>query len=39
MHFLTDKTAHTMTFDEPVVDYWLERKIAQTANGSTEKGR
>ena len=28
-----------MAFDDPVVDHLLERKIAQTVNGSTEKDR
>ena len=31
MHFLTERTA----FAGPVVNHWLERKIAQTANGYT----
>ena len=35
MHFPTDKTEYTTAFDGPVVDYWLERKIAQTANAPT----
>ena len=39
MHFSIDRTVHTTAFDEPVVDHWLERKIAQTAAGSTEKDR
>ena len=26
----TDRTSHTTAFDGPVVDYWLDRKIAQT---------
>ena len=39
MHFSIDKTVHTTAFDKPVVDHWLERKIAQTAAGSTEKDR
>ena len=30
MHFSIDRTVHTMAFDKPVVDHWLERKIAQT---------
>ena len=38
MHFSIDRTVHTTAFDKPVVDHWLERKIAQTAAGSTEKG-
>ena len=39
MHFSIDRTAHTTAFDKQVVDHWLERKIAQTAAGSTEKDR
>ena len=39
MHFYIDRTVHTTAFDKPVVDHWLERKIAQTAAGSTEKDR
>ena len=39
MHFSIDRTVHTTAFDKPVVDHWLERKIAQTAAGSTEKDR
>ena len=39
MHFSIDRTAHTTAFDKPVVDHWLERKIAQTAAGSTQKDR
>ena len=39
MHFSIDRTVHTTAFDKPVVDHWLERKIAQTAVGSTEKDR
>ena len=34
-----DRTVHTTAFDKRVVDHWLERKIAQTAAGSTEKDR
>ena len=34
MHF--PRTVHTTAFDKPVVDHWLEQKIAQTAAGSTE---
>ena len=37
MHFSIDRTVHTTAFDKPVVDHWSERKIAQTAAGSTEK--
>ena len=36
MHFSIDRTVHTTAFDKPVVDHWLERKIAQTAAGSTK---
>ena len=39
MHFSIDRTVHTTAFDKPVVNHWLERKIAQTAAGSTEKDR
>ena len=39
MHFSIDRTVHTTAFDKPVVDHWLERKIAQTAAGCTEKDR
>ena len=39
MHFSIDRRVHTTAFDKPVVDHWLERKIAQTAAGSTEKDR
>ena len=39
MHFSIDRTVHTTAFDKPVVDHWLERKIAQTAAGSTDKDR
>ena len=39
MHFSIDRTVHTTAFDKPVVDHWLERKIDQTAAGSTEKDR
>ena len=39
MHFSIDRTVHTTAFDKPVVDHWLERKIAETAAGSTEKDR
>ena len=39
MHFSIDRTVHTTAFDKPVVDHWLERKIAQTAARSTEKDR
>ena len=39
MHFSIDRTVRTTAFDKQVVDHWLERKIAQTAAGSTEKDR
>ena len=29
MHFPTDRTAHTTAYDGPVVNHWLERKIAR----------
>ena len=29
MHFSIDRTVHTTAFDKPVVDHWLERKIAK----------
>ena len=28
MHFSIDRTVHTTAFDKPVVDHWLELKIA-----------
>ena len=31
MYFSIDRTVHTTAFDKPVVDHWLEQKIAQTA--------
>ena len=34
MHFPTDRSAYTPTFDGPIVYHWLEHKIAQTANAS-----
>ena len=37
MHFSIDRTVHTTAFDKPVVDHWLERKIAQTAAGLSQK--
>ena len=33
MHFSIDRTVHTMAFDKPVVDHWLERKIAKLQLG------
>ena len=35
MHFPTDKIAHNTAIDGPVVDHWLEWKIAQTVNAPT----
>ena len=29
MHHPTERVSHTMTFVIPVVEYWLEREIAQ----------
>ena len=37
--FPTDRKAHTTSFDGPVVEHWLELKIAQIANGSTVQDR
>ena len=34
MRFPTDTTKHTTAFDGPVVDHWLDWKIAQAANDS-----
>ena len=34
MRIPTERTAHTIAFDGPVVDHWLEWKIAQTTNAS-----
>ena len=39
MHFPTDRTADTTTFDGPVVDHWLEQKIAQAARIHVKSGR
>ena len=39
MHFPTARTAHTTAFEGPVVDHWMEWKIAQTANASTMQDR
>ena len=39
MHLPTDRTSHNTAFDGPVVDYWLEQKIAQTANAPTMQER
>ena len=30
----TDRTTHATAFDEPVVDHWVEWKMAQTVNTS-----
>ena len=39
MHFPIDRTAHITAFDGPVVDHWLEWKLAQTANASGMQAR
>ena len=39
MHCPTDRTAHTTALNGPVVDHWLEWKIAQTANASAMQDR
>ena len=39
MHIPMDRTAHTIDFDAPVVDDWLESKIAQTANAPAVQDR
>ena len=39
MHFPTDRTTHSTVFDGPVVDHWVEWKIAQTANASAVQDR
>ena len=39
MHFPTDRTTRMTAFDEPVIDHWLERKIAYTANAITVEDR
>ena len=39
MHFPRDRTAYTTAFDGPVMDHWLEQKIAQTANASAMQDR
>ena len=39
MDYPTDRTAHTTAFIGPVVDHWLERKIAQTGNASAMQDR
>ena len=35
MHFPTDNTSHTTAFDGPVVNHWLEWKIAPTSQVDT----
>ena len=35
MHSPVDRAAHTTASDGPVVDHWLGRKIAKTANALT----
>ena len=35
MHFSIDRTVHTTAFDKPVVDHWLERKIAAHEDNSS----
>ena len=39
MHFLTDRTVHITVFDGPVVDHWLEWKIAEIANATAMQDR
>ena len=39
MHFSIDRTVHTMAFDKPVVDHWLERKIAPEREREIERER
>ena len=39
MHFHTDRTALTTAFDRPIVDHWLEWKIAKIANAPTMHAR
>ena len=39
MHFPTDRTGHTSVFDGPVVNHWLQWKIAQIANASAMQDR
>ena len=35
MYFPIDRIAHTTAFDGPVMDHWLEQKIAQNANAGS----
>ena len=37
--FNRERTAHTPAYDGPVVDHWLEQKIAQTANAPAMQAR
>ena len=39
IHFPIDRTAHTTSFDGPVVDHGLDQKITQTANTSAMQAR
>ena len=39
MHFPPDRTVHTTAFEGPVVDHWLEGKIAQTTNAHIMQAR
>ena len=39
MHISTQITAFTISFARPVVDYWFEEKISQTANSSDMQDR
>ena len=39
MHFPKDTTAHTIAFEWPVADQWLEWIIAHTANASLMQDR
>ena len=39
MHFPMDRTVHSTAFDGPIVDHWLEWKIAQIETASTEQNR
>ena len=38
MHHPTDRITHTTAFVTPVVEYWLEREIAQWVFRSVEGG-
>ena len=39
MHFPIDRTTHTTAFDGPIVNDWLEWKIAQIENTSVMQHR